>query len=347
MRKISPISALVYIASMAALLIVLIPGLASAAVPTSDDIWRVVSVAKNDNQQVLNSFAVNAVQAADVNTLASLRQSADQSLENTYYNAEAQIKALVEANQDLVLDGEAALNQLLSDHNEAHAEVADIYATVHDALSGTSTTTTTTAPPTTTTTTTSVPETTTTTAPKSTTTVPPTTTTTSVPETTTTSTVLETTTTVALESDSTTTTTLVEEDEADSAEGEKATAIGSNDPEGPTGSESALTTGADDMAAHIDAMGEGQLWGAPPAVSPSAMADNAMPPMTAAVSHAASVLLPPTVVTIAVAPLLVLEVLVRTIFDSARSLALPALLLTAVAGWFVWKERKAADAISV
>lgn len=339
MRKISPISALVYIASMAALLIVLIPGLASAS---ANDIWRVVSIAKNDNQQVLNSFAVQAVQATSIDALSSLRSGADGSLEGIYYAAEAEIHGFVDADPDLESDGASALAQLLTDHNAAHAEVADIYATVYDALTGSGTTTT--VPPTTTTTT--VPETTTTTAPRTTTTTLPPTTTTTVPEETTTTTAPEpiTTTTVP---EATTTTTLVEDKDSDLTEGIGVAGTDSNAPKGPAGGESAPSAGADEMAAHVVAMGEGQLWGAPPSVTPSAMMDDAMPPMTAAVSHAASVLLPPTVVTIAVAPLLVLEVLVRTIFDSAQSLALPALLLMAAVGWFVWKERKAADAISL
>ena len=73
--------------------------------------------------------------------------------------------------------------------------------------------------------------------------------------------------------------------------------------------------------------------------------DNAsMPPMTTALSDAASVLLPPAVVTIAVAPILVIEVLARTLLDSARSLAVPVMLLTFALGWFVWRERKALKA---
>ena len=246
---------------MAALLIVLIPGLASAAPPTSNDVWRVVSVANNQNHEVLNSFASAAVQATDVPTLDGLRASAHASLEDIYFSAEAQIKNFVAANPDLAADGEAALAQLLADHNGAHREVEDIYETVKDALVSPSTTTTT-IPPTTTTT---VPPTTTTTVPP-TTTLPTTTTTVPKAEVTTTTTAAPTTT-------STTTTTVVPTttlpvDEGDANDGGAATSPGDGGP--PT-----AQPDPDGTMSHIHAVGEGQLWNAPTAVEAGWLAKTA------------------------------------------------------------------------
>ena len=261
MRKISPVSAFVYIATMAALLIVLIPGLASAAAPTSTDIWRVVSVANNQNQQVLNSFASAAVQAKDISTLDSLRSNAHASLEDIYFTAEAQINGYVDANPDLEGDGAEAKAQLLADHNAAHYEVDSIYETVRDALErGTTTTTTTEPKPTTTTTTEPKPTTTTTTEPK------PTTTTTTEPDRT------------------TTTTTVPPVDEGDGRDEDDCsinpdTCDDATEPVISTRSDDDSDTGAaaspppgtppptaddvDPMMDHIHAVADGQLWGTP------------------------------------------------------------------------------------
>lgn len=318
-RRITARIAVGYLVAALAISAIAVPALADVDLNAiRAEIWQVVDTAWGRNQQVLDQFAADAVAATNKTQLDSARSKAQTSLDNIWYNAVDTLDAKLALSPDaLAADVAAAKGKLQTDHDAAHAEVDDLYATVLESLPPPTTTTTTKVPPTTTTTTTTkVPPTTTTT-----TTVPRTTTT--VPESTTT------TTTVA-----DTTTTTVASGVAPPGRGtgpdvgRKATAIdsvmGAADP--ATATPMVFAALSSDQKAHND--------------DAIAAKRKEMGMVSAMVSSGASVVLPPGVARIAVAPILLVEILIGTLFESMRELLVPVVMLVMAVAVFVWRETR-------
>jgi hypothetical protein len=62
--------------------------------------------------------------------------------------------------------------------------------------------------------------------------------------------------------------------------------------------------------------------------------------VSAMVSSGASVVLPPGLARIAVAPILLIEILIGTLFESARELIIPVVMLAMAVAIFVWRETR-------
>lgn len=66
--------------------------------------------------------------------------------------------------------------------------------------------------------------------------------------------------------------------------------------------------------------------------------------VSAMVSSGASVVLPPGLARIAVAPILLVEILIGTLFESARELIVPVIMLVMAAAIFFWREMRQSGA---
>lgn len=282
-----------------------------------ESIWAIVARAGTENHEAITTLINRASSAETVGELDTALGQAHETLDNIFYAAVTDITAIGSDNPEYNEDMLEALAQLNSDHEAAHAEANYTYQLFLDALPPTTTTT---APPTTTTTT--VPPTTTTTVSETTTTVARTTTT--VASTTTTTTPLTTTTTVVEQTTSTT----------------SAAAILPIDP-GPPPADTA--TISDDPTAVMTAPSVGSLAAATSGAGGTDQ-DEARDPSTGAMSTAVmttvSQVLPPALAQFTVAPFIVFEIVVATLYDSMRQMALPLLLITAVMAAFVWLENR-------
>ncbi len=315
-RRITARIAVGYLVSALAISAIAVPALADVDLNAiRAEIWQVVDTAWGRNQQVLDQFAADAVAAANKTQLDSARSRAHTSLDNIWNNAVGTLDAKLALSPDeLAADVAAAKGKLQTDHDAAHAEVDDLYATVLESLPPPTTTTTTKAPPTTTTTTTVPRPTTTTTVPRTTTTVP------------------ETTTTTTTVSDTTTTTV----------------ASGVAPPGGGTGPGGGReATAIDSVMREADPATATPMVFAAPSSDQEAHNDDAiaakrkeMGMVSAMVSSGASVVLPPGVARIAVAPILLVEILIGTLFESMRELLVPVLMLVMAVAVFVWRETR-------
>ncbi len=289
-----------------------------------EDIWAVVARAGTENHQAITILINQASNANAVGELDAALDQAHETLDSIFYSAATDITRIGNNNPGYEEDVTEALAQLDSDHNAAHAEAKYTYQLFLDALM--KTTTTTSAP----TTTTTVPDTTTTTASTTTTTVPDTTTT-SVEQTTTT----EATTTTTTVPDTTTTTVEESTPEAD-------TAIAPIDPGSPPGD---AATSIDDTAEVMTAPSIWAMAATDGDAGSSADTDEAQQAngmMSTTVMKSVSQVLPPALAQFTVAPFIVFEVLVATLYDSVRQMALPVLLIIAVMTAFVWLENRRA-----
>jgi hypothetical protein len=68
--------------------------------------------------------------------------------------------------------------------------------------------------------------------------------------------------------------------------------------------------------------------------------------VSAAVSSGAAVVLPERLVQIAVAPIVLIEMLIGTLFASLLELVVPIALLAAAMAWFVWRETRRGGVLS-
>ncbi|MGI9528179.1 MAG: hypothetical protein ACR2NG_00580 [Acidimicrobiia bacterium] len=300
-----------------------------------EDIWAVVARAGTENHQAITILSNEASGAETVAELDAALAQAHETLDSIFYSAATDITRIGVRNPEYGDDVLEALSQLNSEHNAAHAEANYTYDLFLDALP---TTTTTTVPPTTTTTSTTVPPTTSTTTVASTTTTVPGTTTTTVRQTTTTDAGTTTTTVPG----ATTTTTTVEQTTTTEAQ----TVIAPIDPGPPPGDAQAIT----DHATAV--MTAPSIWAMAAAASDAGSSSQADEPeeanamMSTTVMKSVSQVLPPALAQFTVAPFIVFEVLVATLFDSVRQMALPVLLIIAVMTAFVWLEnRRATNAL--
>lgn len=297
-----------------------------------EDIWSVVARAGTENHEAITTLINQASNAETVGELDSALDQAHATLDSIFYAAATDIARIGVRNPEYDQEVLEALSQLNSDHEAAHAEANYTYQLFLDALP---TTTTTTVPPTTTTTTTTVPPTTTTVA-ATTTTTGANTTTTTVPQTTTTG-AGSTTTTIP----STTTTTAAEQTTSTTS----AAVIAPIDP-GPPPADS--PTILDDAMAVMTAP---SIWRVAAATSAGTARQGEEPDqsngiMSATVMKTVSAVLPPALAQVTVAPFIVFEVLVATLYDSMLQMALPVLLITAVMAAFVWLEnRRSSDSL--
>lgn len=292
-----------------------------------EDIWAVVARAGTENHQAITILINQASNAETVGELDSALDQAHATLDNIFYSAATDITRIGVRHPEYGEDVLEALAQLNAEHEAAHAEANYTYSLFLEALP---TTTTTTLPPTTTTTT--VPPTTTTTVAA--------TTTTTVPDTTTTTTASDTTTTTAPEA--TTTTTTVEQTTTTTSPA----AIAPIDPGPPPGDAATITDDATAVmtAPSIWAMAatETDAGSSPQADEP----DQSAGVMSTTVMKSVSQVLPPALAQFTVAPFIVFEILVATLYDSVRQMALPVFLIIAVMTAFVWLEnRRSADSL--
>jgi len=295
--------------------------------------WGIVDAAWSSNQNVINQFtadAIAAIEASNKAQLDSARARAHTSLEDIWYDAIARLDAYGELNPDQAGEVAKAKGQLLADHDGAHAEIDALY---QDALgSMTSPTTSTT---TSTSTTTTMPTTTSTSTPdtSSTTTVPRSTTTT-VPRSTTSTTQSPSTTTTTTTTFATTTTT-----KADSV---VIPTVGGDEPPGTSGrGEISTTLGEADSATSTPAVFAGIREGDQAHFDDMlASKRKEMGMVSAMVSSGASVVLPPGLARIAVAPVLLIEFLIGTLFASVRELIVPVVMLVMAVSVFVWRETR-------
>jgi len=69
--------------------------------------------------------------------------------------------------------------------------------------------------------------------------------------------------------------------------------------------------------------------------------------MSTTVMDTVSHVLPPALAQFTVAPFIVFEILIATLYDSAQQMALPVLLIIAVMSAFVWLEnRRSTDSLA-
>lgn len=276
-----------------------------------ENIWAVVARAGTENHEAITALINQASNADTVGELDSALDQAHATLDNIFFAAATDITAIGNRNPEFNEDVLEALSQLTSDHEAAHAEANYTYQLFLDALPPTTTTT---APPTTTTTT--VPPTTTTTTVARTTTTAASATTTTLPQTTTTTTVEQTTSTTS------------------------AAAIPPVDP-GPPPADTA--TISDDATAVMTAP---SIWTMAAATSNTGATGQGEAPdqstgtMSTAVMKTVSQVLPPALAQFTVAPFIVFEILISTLYDSMRQMAVPMLLITVVMAAFVWIENR-------
>jgi hypothetical protein len=321
--------------TVALTLAVVAPALGAVDLPAIRNlIWGVVDNAWAQNQAILDQFTTDAYLATTKTELDTARNRAHGNLDAVWDDSIALLDGYLALSPDeLAGDVAAAKAQLLADHDGAHAEVDALYELVVDSLPS-GTTTTTTPPPTTTTTPKS---TTTTTTSVTTTTRPTTTTTTSV--TTTTRPTTTTTSTVTTTTRPTTTTT---------SQPSPAGVVAPSQPGGGAGGSTSdvvddavggglvddaspvfSATSADDQA-HIDAMVESSMHGM----------------VSMMLSSGASVVLPDRIAQVAVAPIVLIEMLIATLFESVRDLIIPLTMLIIAVAVFVWREtRRGARAV--
>jgi hypothetical protein len=314
--------------TVALTLAVVAPALGAVDLPAIRNlIWGVVDNAWAQNQAILDQFTTDAYLATTKTELDTARNRAHGNLDAVWDDSIALLDGYLALSPDeLAGDVAAAKAQLLADHDGAHAEVDALYELVVDSLpSGTTTTTTPTTPKaTTTTTTTTTSVTTTTTTSTVTTTTRPTTTTTS---------------TVTTTTRPTTTTT---------SQPSPAGVVAPSQPGGGAGGSTSdvvddavggglvddaspvfSATSADDQA-HIDAMVESSMHGM----------------VSMMLSSGASVVLPDRIAQVAVAPIVLIEMLIATLFESVRDLIIPLTMLIIAVAVFVWREtRRGARAV--
>lgn len=319
----------VYVAAVVASFFV---ATAPAAAAPVDQIWAVVTNASVQNETVLNDFAVAASNAQNKAELDAARTTGHNRLEAIWYSSYDALEDLRSAYPTLSGVVDQAMTILTRDHNEAHGEIDDLYYYILDKAPWNTSTTTTTKATTTTTTK----------ATTTTTTKPSTTTSTSSPTSTTTSTSTSTTrpTTTTTTSPGTTTTT-----EPTSSTTTTTIAGAVVPPSGPTGP----ATTVDDPASDSGSL----ALSAPPVfIDPTVMtADDHMAEMASnsrmdramvstMLTESFSNVLPPALARFTVAPFVLVEVLVGTLFDSVRSMALPFMLVVIVMTAFIWFENR-------
>ena len=321
------------VATVALIAAVPVPASALTVDEARTQIQQIVQAADNYNQTVLNQFAQAATSATTVDQLDAAYSTGYNSLEARWYQANADIDAILDVFPELQSFAAGQEAKLLQDHNAAHAEMDGLYDLVRDSLENPTTTTTTTisttststtststtSTSTTSTTSTTVPTTTSTVA-RTTTTVPTTTTTSTRDTSTTTSSTSSTTTTIA----TTTTTTPV------AADGGIAGGDGSS---GPTVGEDPAGSGelafADDGTVMNDSV---------KAMMDDSMQDRA--PAMARVVETASIVLPPGIVEAAARPLIAIEFIVRAFFDSVGTMLLPLITLLMAVAFVMWRESR-------
>ena len=294
----------------------------------------IVTTANNRNQDVLNTYVVNAVGASTPAELGQLRSRAHSDLDAIWYSAEAQLDAVLEDFPALAGDVANAKAQLVTNHDASHSEVDDTYWQLIETIGSTTTTTITT--------TTTVPSTTTTTLDRATTTSTSTSTTTTVPSTTTTT--LDRATTSTTEPRSTTTTSPASTTTTDPGIAPVAppptnppgTDLGIADPVMP--SDIAMASTVDVVMDDGSAMSTGTAEGA--AVQSERFLSNML-------MSGSAVALPPGFRSIAIPPIVVFEVLVATAFDSLGSMMAPLMMLLAASAVIVWRERRRTRTIGV
>jgi hypothetical protein len=302
-------------------------------------ILAVVDNAWARNQQILDDFTAEAIGASTPGELTTARVRAHTRLDTVWDDSIGKLDGyLALAPAELGNDVAEAKNELLLDHNTAHAEVDDLAAYIMETKF--STTTTTTQPPTTTTTTTTQPPTTTTTT---TTTRPPDTTTTGAPEPTTTTTSPPDTTTTTRPP--TTTTTVVGTTGGGPGTGGHGT-IGPSRPPGDTTSTGPSGGAVGDAIAVVDAATLVSPVFAATSVEDQAHLDDMIESnmqhgmVSMMLSAGAAVVLPDRVAQVAVAPIVLIEMLIGTLFESLRDLVIPLVMLVLAIAVFLWRETR-------
>jgi len=314
--------AVMYVATIvASLLIASGPAMAAPI----DDINQVLIESSWANNEAITTMANSCSQASTVAQLDQALAAAHQQLDQIFSTGVNRLLAIGNQNPEYADEARLAIVDLTTNHNAAHAEAEYTYQLFYDALQSTTTTT---VAPTTTTTTTVAPTTTTTEPPVTTTTVAPTTTTTP-------------TSTTEVPTDTTTTTA-----PADTTSTTSAAVIPPIDP-GPPPADGA--TVSDDAMAVMTAP---TIWsmaasmdGSAPAAQDAAslMSTGAM---STTVMDTVSHVLPPALAQFTVAPFIVFEILIATLYDSTQQMALPVLLIIAVMSVFVWLEnRRSTDSL--
>jgi hypothetical protein len=301
---------------------------------TSADVWSVVQQAEAQNQGVLNSFTSAAIGASTIEELDQAGAQAHASLDNIHDAAMSQLDSILANYPELSDDIASGKYQVNRDHDAAHSEVESIHGIVVGTLPPASTTTTSTTSTTSTSTTTTVPKTTTTS--------------TTVPKSTTTTTVYDTTTTSSTRPPSVTTTTYPNSTSTTAGTTTTTTSavvIGGSGPGAATPEPDATTsiTDAGLDPARSDPPTLAATTGIEAATLEAAVARlrGDLGAMSGAMELAASTVLPPAIVSFTVAPVIVLEVLFKTVFDSVQALLIPIIFLLAAAVVFFWRDTKA------
>lgn len=323
-----------YLLGVLALVTITAPPAGAESLP-----WGIVDAAWSSNQNVINQFtadAIAAIEASNKAQLDSARARAHTSLEDIWYDAIARLDAYGELNPDQAGEVAKAKGQLLADHDGAHAEIDALYQNALGSM--TSPTTSSTTSTTSTSTTTTMPTTTSTSTPvtSSTTTVPRSTTTT-VPRSTT-----STTSTTQSPSTTTTTTTTFATTTTINADSVVIPTVGEDEPPGTSGRGQISTTlGEADSATSTPAVFAGIREGDQAHFDDMiASKRKEMGMVSAMVSSGASVVLPPGLARIAVAPVLLIEFLIGTLFASVRELIVPVVMLVMAVSVFVWRETR-------
>jgi hypothetical protein len=293
----------------------------------------IVTTANNRNQDVLNTYVVDAVGASTPAELAQLRSRAHSDLDAIWYSAEAQLDAVLDDFPALAGDVANAKAQLVTDHDASHSEVDDTYWQLLETIgSTTTTTTTTTTVPSTTSTTTSSTSTSTST---STTTTVPSTTTTTIDRATTSTTVPRSTTSTTVPSTTTTT--------------DPGIAPVVSPPRNPPGADLAvadpvmpadiaMASTFDIVMDDVDSVQAGTSDG------DSVHSERFLSSM---LMSGSAVALPPGFRSIAIPPIVVFEILIATAFDSLGSMMVPLMTLLAASAVIVWRERRRTRTVGV
>ncbi len=289
-------------ATIAVLLVVAAaPALGAVDPPSARlEMDQIVVQAEADMQTVLNQFTNEAIAAETIEQLNAAHDRADRRIATIRSAAVTEIDTLLtQFPDDISADAAAARNKITAAARDAYDEIDYITSLVAPSI-----TPTTTIPPTTTSTTTTM-----TTAP------PTTTTTTTIPSTTTTA---PPTTTIP---STTTTTTLA--------------AALDIDPTPPPQSDTPLGIDAE-IAYTITPPPQLNLQDDPEQTRTTLRPETSM--ITSALIENMSVVMPPSVATAVLSLPIVIEILLGTLFSSARSLVLPTAMLIIAAAVLMWRE---------
>ena len=309
---------------------------------TLQTIENILSNAQTDMANIANEFVANAPSAGSQSEFDSMQGAAEFRIDVTKKVAEVLLKAIRDAAEsDVVFDAALAALQELQASRVAAVSLAN--SIEYSAPTTTTTTTSTTQPPPTTTTTSPTTTTTATSPTTTTTTTSPTTTTTTtstIPGASSTTTVPGSSTTTSVPRTSSTTTTVP----------------GSSTTTTIPGTSTTTTVAAAIVAP--DSGSNGGDGGFAMAMPPEdamfgAAADAPEPPSPVAdlsgwVASMLDVVLPPTVVAVVLSPLIIIEVIGRTILRSGSAILLPIVLFSLTLLFFRWRDRKreAAHAIA-